>query len=596
MSALAALFASLALAVPAQAGFVPALGSPFATDAPAAPIAVGDADRNGTVDVAAGRLALLRGDGSGHLRPASRIAMLAGVDALAAGDLTGEGQIDYVAVVDGMPDSVVMYSSALGTPYGAMGIDPDVGEADGVAVGDLDGDRLLDVVVTHAGSSDEVSVLLNRGASFTRDDYAAGVDLSGSVELADLTDDGWLDVLAGSEDPEVALLANRQDGTLDPGVATDTGAAAAASSIEVADFDGDARLDVAATAGTAGVAVLRGVGGGALAPLDAPRPTGVGAVNDLAIGDLNGDARVDLAASDATGEVAVLLGDGSGGLAPAPGSPAASGAVAASQVEIADMNRDGQADVVTGNGPSAVSVLLNTDTGFLQPLPTAVDFGAMPAGTQPLARTITMRATRGRIRITRLDFRGSRAFSVAAGRCVGRTLHLGQQCTLTVTFTPPRRAGTEQALISLDANAPAMVVPLGAKPRAPQVGRLRLRPRAVRSGRRMSLRYRLSEDARVRTRVQRALPGRRVAGRCVTPRPSNEKRRRCTIWRTLRKLAAAKEAGANLQRLRARIDGRPLAPGRYRLRVSAADAFRNRSKERAVRFRVTRMTGARAGS
>jgi hypothetical protein len=588
MSVLATLFAGLALAAPAHAGFVPALGSPFATDVPGAPIVVGDADRNGTVDVAAGRLQLLRGDGSGHLRPPSRIAMLPGVDALAAGDLTGEGQIDYVAVVDGVPDSVVMYSAALGAPYGAMGIDPDVGESGGIALGDLDGDRLMDVVVTHAGTSDEVSVLLNRGASFMRDDYSAGVDLSGSVELVDLTGDGWLDVLAGSDDPEVSLLANQQDGTLDLGVVTTSGAAAAASSVEIADFDGDARPDVATTAGQAGVALLRGIGGGALAPFGPPRATGVGAATDLAVGDLNGDARTDLAASSEDGEVAVLLGNGSGALAPAPGSPVSSGAIAADQVEVADMNRDGQFDVVTGNGPSAVSVLLNTDTGFLQPLPAGIDFGPMPAGSQSLTRTVTMRATRGRIRITRLDFRGSRAFSVAAGRCVGRTLTLGQQCTLTVTFTPPRRAGRAEALISLDANAPAIVVPLGATPRAPQVSELRLRPRVVRPGRRMVLRYLLSEGARVRTLVQQALPGRRVAGQCVVLRPSNEQRRRCTIWRTLTKLARQRDAGANRQRLRARSRGRVLAPGRYRLSVSAADAFRNRSPERTVRFRVKR--------
>jgi len=590
LSAGAALLMCLIWAVPAQAGFVPALGSPFQTDSSPAPLALGDADRNGTVDVVGGRLQLLRGDGSGRLREALRIAASGTLNGLASGDVTGDGRIDYVAIIDGTPDELVVFGSNAGGGYTPAVADPDVGSSAAVSLGDLNRDGSLDLVVTEAGSSDELISLLNLGGGlYLREDQSADADLAAAVELADLTGDGWLDALVGTEGPEVALLVNERDGTFEPGAVTGTGASAPASAVETADFDGDRRLDVAATAGASGVAVLRATGAGGLTRLGPLRSTGTGAPTDLSVGDVNSDGRADLAASVTGARVAVLLGDGRGGLIPAPGSPAAPGTAAGDpidQVEIADMNRDNQLDLVTANRFGSTSVLLNADTGFLSPSPSAVDFGTMPARSEVRRRTIVMRSTRGRIRMTRLDFHGSRAFSVAAGGCIGRTLLVGQSCSMTVTFTPPRRAGWTDALISLDSNAPAIVVPLTAKPRPPVVSRLRLRPRPVLAGKRMFLRYRLSEGARVRVRTQQGSPGRRAAGRCTTPRGSNARRRRCTIWRTVTVTSGRRDAGASLMRLRARAQRRALAPGLHRLSVSAADRFRNRSKERFVKFRV----------
>ena len=131
-----------------------------------------------------------------------------------------------------------------------------------------------------------------------------------------------------------------------------------------------------------------------------------------------------------------------------------------------------------------------------------------------------------------------------------------------------------------------MAPPLTATPRAPVVSRLRLRPRKALPGRRLKLRYRLSEDARVRALTELALPGRRVGKRCTTPTSRNAGRRRCKLWVVLAKATARGEAGANLLRLRARARGLALAPGRYRLSVIATDRYRNRSDERTVAFRV----------
>jgi hypothetical protein len=586
--ALVALCGCLAWTAPAHAGFVPALGSPFATDSPAGVLALTDAERNGTLDAVTGRLQLLRNDGTGRLRPALRIASPGQLNGIAAGDLTGEGRIDYALVVDGEPDSVVLLAAELNGSYSSSVVEADVGEALEAAVADLDGNGLADIVLTHGGASDELTVLRNQGGSFQRDDYSAGADLAGAVELGDFSGDGRLDVVVGTEGPAVALLVNAGDGTLEPGAAFATGGGTAAASLAVADFDSDGRLDVAAAAGAA-VAVLRGDGAGGLAALGLPRPTGVGPPTALAAGDVNGDGPPDVAIGTSAARAMVLLGNGSGGLVGAPGSPVATGAPAGApvdRIEVADMNRDGQPDLATANGLGSVSVLLNSDTGFLQPLPAGVDFGAMAARSAPQTRTVLLRSARGRVRITRSELLGASGFSVAAGRCVGHTLILGQTCPLTVTFRPPRKAARAQALFSVDANAAAVVIPLTATPRPPVVSDLRLRPKRIQPGRRMTLRYRLSEAARVRVRLQAALPGRRAGRRCVPPRRSNSKRRRCTIWRTVATIVRPAAAGPNLLRPRARAQGPPLAGGRHRVSVSAADRFGNRSREQPAGFRV----------
>jgi hypothetical protein len=93
--------------------------------------------------------------------------------------------------------------------------------------------------------------------------------------------------------------------------------------------------------------------------------------------------------------------------------------------------------------------------------------------------------------------------------------------------------------------------------------------------------YRLSRAARVRFRLQRARPGRRVGGRCVARRAARPRSRRCTRWNQVRAFAKRGRAGRNAFRMRAR----GLRRGRYRLvaRPTGGEAARRT-------FRVVRRT------
>jgi hypothetical protein len=604
MSALAVLIFGLAGASSAQAGFVPALGSPFLYAAPTNALAVGDSDRNGTVDVVAGGLTLRRGAGTGFLGNPVTVGTTGGVEGVAAGDLNGDGLLDYAAIAPGTPRRLLRFLAVPGNGYVQETLLTDADDATDVAVANINGDGLPDIVLAHDQADPNVTVIL--GGLLIVEDYPSGIDAPTDVEAGDLTGDGQPEIVVAGDEASVSVLLNEGGGMLADGDLEPTGASGSSPRIALTQLDGDSRLDLLATDSDAATLLpLLGDGDGGFQPLG-PRSTGLaGAALSVAAGDVNGDGATDALAGSGNGRIAALLGDGFGGFAAAPGSPFSSGAAAGDAIEdvaVVDMNRDGQLDVVSANRNGSVSVLLNDETGLLSASPASVDFGTMLPATGIRSQTMTLRANRGRLHITRLDRQGSQVFTVRDGDCIGRTLRLGQACTLSVSFNAPRKARRYEALLSVDANAAAVVVPLVAAPRAPIVRGVRLKRKRVKPGERLDLRYGLSEGALTRVVTERALPGRRrVGGLCVALRPGNVKRRRCTLWQPMATVTRRDLAGRSRMRVPTRAKPRGLGRkrrlgmaypvGAYRLSVSALDRFRNRSDERRVQFKVLRPRG-----
>ena len=112
------------------------------------------------------------------------------------------------------------------------------------------------------------------------------------------------------------------------------------------------------------------------------------------------------------------------------------------------------------------------------------------------------------------------------------------------------------------------------------------RGRSARGG--STIRWRLSEAATVRLRVQQARSGYRRGGRCVATRPSSGRVRRCTRFVTVGTITRRARAGRTSIRFAGYVRSRPLAPGRYRLSGQATDAARNASRTRRAPFRVVR--------
>jgi len=180
-----------------------------------------------------------------------------------------------------------------------------------------------------------------------------------SIATADLNGDGVLDLaVADSSSNQVSVLIGNGDGTFAPHQTFAAGTIPV--QIAIGDLDGDGFLDFAVANATGSVSILRGDGAGSFS---APTTLTAGIFPDaLAIGDVNADGKPDLAvANGGSGNVSLFLGTGGGGFAPAGDFNTG---VDPSGVVIGDFNNDGKADLAVSNlGPDTVAILLGNGAG-----------------------------------------------------------------------------------------------------------------------------------------------------------------------------------------------------------------------------------------
>jgi hypothetical protein len=246
-----------------------------------------------------------------------------------------------------------------------------------VATGDLNGDGSPDVVVANAGA-DTVSVLLDTTppgfltVSFTPQQAFATGKSPDNVALADINNDGKLDIVVGNQaDNTISVLLN----TTAPGAATPSFAAAQTFAsgndpvaLAIADVNHDGKPDVIAVDqadNQVSVLLNTTAPGAAVASFAAPQTFAVGASPAaVAVGDVNGDGLPDLVvANSGAATVSVLLNT------TAPGAATASFAaqqtlatgVLPTSVVLGDVIGNGKQDLVVANGSdNTVSLLPNT--------------------------------------------------------------------------------------------------------------------------------------------------------------------------------------------------------------------------------------------
>jgi len=243
-----------------------------------------------------------------------------------------------------------------------------------ITKGFLNSDANVDLVTANTGTQ---NLSIFRGVGNGDFVFVKNLNIgwTASVDVGDFNKDGKTDLVVGANDSLIVLLG---DGNLNftRSSATYFGSIWAVSTMNsLADFNHDGNLDVIfalpvdwATSHTARVAILLGDGAGGFSfvtILYAPWAQ----VYALAPGDFNGDNNLDFAASYSgrfTSAVKAYFGDGTGNF---PQNIITYIGHSSMAIATGDFNKDGNADIVSGNLEDTVSVLLNLNP----PKPTIED-------------------------------------------------------------------------------------------------------------------------------------------------------------------------------------------------------------------------------
>lgn len=191
---------------------------------------------------ATGGMRVYESDGTGLFSQVESVSTGGVVVDVTTGDFNSDNSVD---VVYSVVSAAAPIGLRLGDDTGNLGSQVDVSttvlDTFGVAAGDVDNDGNDDLAI---GGADSVAVLLGNGAAaFSDEILLTGAGNANFVVMADLTSDGFADVVATYVDEQtVSIWQSNGDGTF--GTRLDIAIGALSDSLTVGDGNGDAVPDI----------------------------------------------------------------------------------------------------------------------------------------------------------------------------------------------------------------------------------------------------------------------------------------------------------------------------------------------------------------
>lgn len=338
-------------------------------------VSLGDVDGDGDLDLVAGsdnatqtnKLYLNNGDGV-FASSGTPLGVIGNVttDTILL-DVDGDGDLDLAIANYSAGVANKLYKNDGSGDFSAdtSTIDVERKLTNSLAAGDVDGDGDIDFISGNSGEANRLHLNLNSTNTFISIDIGAddAMDVTTSVSLADSDNDGDIDLIVGNDSGDTKRYINDGDGRFPASGEVISDSALMTFSIALGDVDGDGDIDIiTGESAAANKLYLNSAKGGGYAVTGSAIGSEIDNTMAIVIGDVDDDGYPDLIAGNAGQTNKLYLNDGTGDF-PEVGVDVGSETNSTYSLVLGDVNGDDFLDLVVGNWGTPNKLYLNDGAG-----------------------------------------------------------------------------------------------------------------------------------------------------------------------------------------------------------------------------------------